>query len=106
MLAVVASSLLATLLVAQRAASSEPATHTVVIENMRFNPDKLTVKRGERVVWVNKDMFPHTVTAEGKTFDSGDIPVETSWTYLAAAPGDYTYICTYHPDMKGTLTVQ
>lgn len=106
LLAVVASSLLAAVLVAERAAAEESATHTVVIENMRFNPDKLTVKRGERVVWVNKDLFPHTVTEDGKKFDSGDIPVEKSWTYLAAASGEYTYLCTYHPGMKGTLIVQ
>ena len=38
------------------------AAHTVVIENMQFNPATLTVRRGERIVWVNKDLFPHTVT--------------------------------------------
>lgn len=37
-------------------------TYQVVIEQMRFNPPELTVHRGDRVVWVNKDLFPHTVT--------------------------------------------
>ncbi len=73
---------------------------------MRFNPDQLTIKRGDRVVWVNKDLVPHTVTADEKTFDSGDIPAGKSWTYLAAASGRYAYTCTYHPTMKGTLIVQ
>jgi plastocyanin len=106
MLALAGVSLLAVVMAAERAVSAEPATHTVVVENMRFNPDKLTVKRGDRVVWVNKDLFPHTATADGKAFDSGDIAAEKSWTYLAATPGDYTYTCTYHPSMKGTLIVQ
>lgn len=106
MLGVVSAALFAVVIVAGRAVSSEPVTHTVTLENVRFNPDQLTVKRGDRVVWVNKDLFPHTVTADGKAFDSGNIPVETSWTYLAAAPGRYTYTCTYHPGMKGTLIVQ
>lgn len=106
MSAVVASALLAVVLVGERAVSAEPATHTVVIENMRFNPDKLTVKRGDRVVWVNRDLFPHTATANAKTFDSGDLPAGKSWTYLAAASGDYTYMCIYHPGMQGTLIVQ
>lgn len=106
LLAVVSCSLLAAALVTERAASSEPATHTVTLENMRFNPDQLTVKRGDRVAWVNKDLFPHTVTADGKAFDSGDIPVEKTWTYVATTPGRYTYTCTYHPGMKGTLIVQ
>ena len=46
------------------------ATHTVVIENLQFSPRELTVNRGDRIVWVNKDLFPHTATAEGKGFDS------------------------------------
>lgn len=104
--AVVCGSLLALVMVAESAVSSEPATHTVTIENMRFSPDSLVVKRGDRVVWVNKDLLPHTATADAKAFDSGDIPVEKSWTYTAAAQGHYAYKCTYHPGMKGMLTVQ
>lgn len=71
--------LLACPLVTQRAASTaseantRAKTHIVTIEGLRFNPPSLTVDRGDRIVWVNKDLFPHTVTAEGKDFDSHDI---------------------------------
>ena len=106
MLAVLGSSLLAVAMIADRAIAAEPATHTVTIENMQFDPAELSVKRGERVVWVNKDLFPHTVTADGKAFDSGDIAAGESWTYIATAPGSYAYTCTYHPSMKGTLSVK
>jgi plastocyanin len=106
MFGAVGVALLAVVTVAERAVSSESATHTVTMENVGFNPDQLTVKRGDRVVWINKDLFPHTVTADGKAFDSGNVPVDKSWTYLAAAPGRYTYTCSYHPGMKGTLIVQ
>src|SRR5688500_5792814 len=37
-----------------------PATHTIVIAGMKYSPETLTVKRGDIVVWVNKDFFPHT----------------------------------------------
>jgi len=106
MLAVAAGSLVSMLLVGECADAAEPVTHTVVIENMRFDPDRLTVRRGDRVVWVNRDLFPHTASADGKAFDSGDIPAGKAWAYLAAASGDYTYTCTYHPGMQGTLIVQ
>lgn len=106
MLVAVGGSLLAVAMIAERAISSEPATHTVIIENMRFNPDKLTVKRGDRIVWVNKDLFPHTVSADAKAFDSEEIPAEKSWTYVGAVSGRYAYTCAYHPSMKGMLTVQ
>jgi plastocyanin len=80
------------------------ATYTVSIANMQFEPAELSVKRGSRIVWVNKDFFPHTATASA--FDSGSIKSDASWTYVADEPGAYAYICTLHPMMKGRLVVQ
>ena len=81
------------------------SVHTVVIEGMRFVPDSISVKAGDTVVWVNKDLFPHTATAQDRTFDSGELAVNASWKYIASKPGKYTYICTLHPTMKGTIVV-
>ncbi|HEY4368838.1 MAG TPA: cupredoxin family copper-binding protein [Steroidobacteraceae bacterium] len=91
---------------AASSASQAPHTFTVTIENMRFDPQALTVKRGDRVVWINKDMFPHTATSAANAFDSGSIAADTSWTYVAGTPGDYAYVCAFHPTMQGRLTVQ
>ena len=82
-----------------------PATHTVVIDGTAFQPRSLTVARGDTVVWVNQDPFPHTVTAAG-TFDSRDIAAGKSWRYTARSPGEFHYICTLHPTMRGTLVVK
>jgi plastocyanin len=87
------------------ALGATPVTHTVVMEGVKFEPETLTVKRGETVVWVNKDPFPHTVTAKG-TFDSHDIAAGKSWKYTARKAGEFVYICTLHPNMKGTLKVE
>jgi plastocyanin len=80
-------------------------THTVIIEGMRFTPQTLIVRRGERVTWVNKDLFPHTVTAVGK-FDSHQIAAGGSWTYVARKAGVYDYVCTLHVGMTGRLEVR
>ena len=90
---------------ADRATASKPATHTVLIDGTKYVPETLTVRRGDTVVWINKDPFPHTVTAPGK-FDSHDIAANGSWKYVARAAGDYAYICTLHPNMKGALKVE
>jgi plastocyanin len=82
------------------------ATHTVIIENMQFNPPQLQVHRGDRIVWVNKDLFPHTATAASHSFDSGGIAAGASWTYVASKAGEYPYGCTFHPSMKGMIQVQ
>lgn len=87
-------------------AAAEQKVHVVTIENMRFSPAELTVKRGERIVWINKDMFPHTASARSEAFESGDIPPGASWSYVTKQAGVYWYVCTYHPTMKARLTIQ
>lgn len=86
-------------------ALSAATTHTVIIEATSYAPLVLTVKRGDTVVWINKDPFPHTVTAEG-SFDSKSIPAGGKWTYKAGKVGDHAYTCTFHPNMKGRLIVE
>ncbi len=87
------------------AAASQTTTHTVVIDGVKYEPETVTVKRGDTVIWVNKDPFPHTVTAKG-VFDSHEIPAGKSWKYTSRKAGDYAYICTLHPNMKGMLKVE
>ncbi|HYC45565.1 MAG TPA: cupredoxin family copper-binding protein [Burkholderiales bacterium] len=83
-----------------------PTTHTVVIADMKFTPQSLTVKPGDTVVWVNKDFFPHNAKAADRTFESPDLATSKSWRYVAAKPGTFSYVCTLHPTMKGTLVVK
>lgn len=81
-------------------------TYLIVIEQMRFDPPVLTVHRGDRVTWVNKDLFPHTASALSKAFESHEIAPNASWTYVARVPGSYPYLCTLHTTMRGTVIVQ
>jgi plastocyanin len=76
------------------------------MEGTRFVPEKLTVRRGDRVVWINKDPFPHTATGRIRGFDSRSIAPESSWRYVAGKAGTFPYVCTFHPTMKGTLVVE
>ena len=86
-------------------ANAAGKTHVVLIDAVAYAPAALTVKRGDTVVWRNKDPFPHTVTAQGH-FDSGSFGPEREWTYVARKPGVYPYLCTLHPNMQGTITVE
>ena len=81
-------------------------THTIVIADMKFVPETLTVGPGDSIVWVNKDFFPHTATAQDKSFDSRDIATNKSWKYVATKKGTFPYICKLHPTMKATLIVK
>lgn len=87
-------------------ASPKSQTVTVVIENMKFSPAELEVKKGETVIWVNKDLVPHTATADDGSFDSKMIGPGKSWKYQPKKAGTYSYKCTFHPTMLGSITVK
>jgi plastocyanin len=91
---------------ATAAATPQPATHEVVVEAVRFDPQVLTVNVGDTIVWINHDPFPHTVTAQGGQFDSHEIAAGHSWKFKATKAGVFPYICTLHPTMLATLRVQ
>ena len=81
------------------------ATHTIVIDGMRFQPATLAVRRGDRVVWVNRDLVPHTATAR-QVFDSGPIAPGASRAVTMTQAGRHDYVCTLHPTMKASLVVK
>jgi len=81
------------------------ADHTVVIDAMAFKPATLTIKMGDRVVFQNKDLVPHTATAPGR-FDSGVIQPGASWSVEPKTAGRHDYVCLLHPSMKAALLVQ
>ena len=87
------------------AADATAQTHTVAIEGFKFNPPMLTLHRGDRIVWRNKDLVPHTATSHG-VFDSRSIAPGSSWTYVARMAGPLPYVCTFHPTMQASLTVE
>jgi len=84
----------------------KPATHTVTIDGTRYQPEALTIKLGDSIVWVNKDPFPHTVTSKDGGFDSKAIAIGKSWKYKPAKRGDFRYVCKFHPTMSGVLHVE
>lgn len=84
----------------------EPKVHTVTIEGMRFLPEELTVARGDAIVWINKDLVPHTATSAAGKFDSKEIPAGKSWRLTIRKAGNFAYICTFHPTMKAVVQVK
>ncbi|QQS41777.1 MAG: cupredoxin family copper-binding protein [Acidobacteriota bacterium] len=89
---------------AAEGAASAPRTHVVRISRSAFSPASLTVNPGDTIEWRNEDVVPHTAT--GKAFDSGRLNAGQKWRFKARAQGSLPYICTYHPSMRGTITVK
>src|SRR5438067_2887747 len=79
----------------------------VTLKNVQFNPGNVAVKVGEKVTWTWDDgQIPHTVTADDKTFDSGNPTTTGTYQFTFTKPGTYPYRCIVHPDtMKRTVVV-
>jgi plastocyanin len=91
-------------MVAAAAQHSKPKVHTVTMQGNGFHPEVLTVKSGDTIVWVNKDLVPHTATSD--SFDSQTIAAGKSWRTTFHAKGDFPYGCTFHPTMRAILHVK
>jgi plastocyanin len=87
------------------AASRKSVTHTVTIDGARFAPADLAVKRGDSIVWVNKDILAHTATSKSGAFDSKVIQPGQSWKCTAKRKGNFAYTCSFHP-MSAILKVE
>jgi plastocyanin len=81
-----------------------------------FDPDTLTVKKGDKITVTNKDTLPHTVTSgtgptdpnSAKQFDTSIIEAGATADIETTniSPGQYPFHCTVHPYMTGKLVVQ
>jgi plastocyanin len=81
--------------------------NTIEIKEFAFNPQTLTVKSGEKIIWINHDEEPHTVVSVGKKFQkSSALDTDEEFTITAGAPGTYEYFCSVHPKMTGTIVVE
>jgi plastocyanin len=83
-----------------------PRSHTVEIRGFAYLPATLQVAAGDTVVWVNRDVVPHTATQDGRGWDSDTLSVGEAWRLVAAGRGSQPYYCAFHPTMRGELVVR
>ncbi len=84
-----------------------PKADTIYIQMMQFKPTVLTVGKYDTIVWINQDLVRHNVTAfPDKSWTSGDIQMDSSWTKVITVTDSLNYFCTLHPTMKGTIIVR
>lgn len=80
-----------------------------------YDPDPVTVSPGAVIVWDNQDNALHTATSGDPTtavpdgrFDTGLVGAMTQSQPITmpSEPGEYTYFCTLHPFLTGTVVVE
>lgn len=92
----------------QPTGDTKPAAITVDVNNMKFAPADVTVKIGDTVTWHFSDKAPHTVQGIGDKAMGLNSPIidKGDWSYTFTVAGTYRYLCSLHPEMRGTVTVQ
>lgn len=83
------------------------AANQVTISNFAFKPANITVKKGTKVTWTNQDSTAHTVTeTDGKAGpNSTALSNGQSYSFTYAQAGTFSYHCSIHPEMTGSVTV-
>ncbi len=81
------------------------ASTSVTMGDYFFSAATVTVNVGDTVTWHNTGQAPHTATADDGSFDTGTINTGGSGSHTFNSPGTFSYICTIHPNMKGTVRV-
>jgi len=100
---VVIAGIAAFLLLAATPALAEDVA--VKIGNFTFGPKELKVKGGTTVTWTNEDDIPHTVVSPNN-FRSKVLDTDGTYAFTFTTPGTYTYFCSLHPHMTGTVVVE
>jgi plastocyanin len=86
-------------------ADGHAASHTVTIKGFKFSPAKLTIKAGDKVIFVNADGAAHTATADNRSFNTGNLKKGQQAAVTFEKTGKFGYFCALHPAMKGSITV-
>ena len=107
LLAALMGPLLAAGIAVLSASPAQAANHQVKIAKYAYGPSGLTITQGDTVTWTNLDTVEHDVfvTNGPESFRSPMLGKGESWSHTFGTAGSYSYICSVHPDMRASVTV-
>lgn len=78
----------------------------VVADDTAFKPDHLEAAAGEEITIEvrNEDDIAHDFAIEELDLNTGTIePGDVASATIEAGDGEMEFVCTFHPEMKGTI---
>ena len=79
----------------------------ILMVDIEFDPEDATASVGQEICWYNEDTIDHNAVAEsGADFESELFGHGGTFTTTVDSPGTVEYVCTIHPGMTGTLTIE
>jgi plastocyanin len=91
--------------VTSTASTSTASQNPVAIQNYAFSPSTLTIQKGANVTWTNYDSVQHHVVSDSSAFSSPLLNKGDTYTRQFNNTGSFSYICSIHLYMKGTIVV-
>ena len=76
---------------------------SIAVRDFEFSPTEVDAKAGDTVTWENEGEETHTVKGDGffsRAMNTGD-----TFEHKFDKKGSYDYVCTLHPQMRGTVVV-
>ena len=96
---------IATVPVSRTAQAVAKTVHQIEIRSFEFHPSLIKVRVGDTIRWTNKDLAPHTATADEFGWDTGALERGDSGEISATEGMETTYFCVFHPHMKGRIEI-
>ena len=78
------------------------STQSVRVVDSAFEDREITVTVGTTVMWTHSGNFPHTVTADDSSFDSGNLASGNVFSVTYNEVGTFPYYCSYHGGPNGS----
>jgi plastocyanin len=81
-------------------------TTSVSMVDNSFEPADPAVSSGSELTVTNDGEAAHTFTLADGGIDEQVAPGEETSVSISLEAGEYDFVCSFHPEMTGTLTVQ
>ncbi|MFN2582675.1 MAG: plastocyanin/azurin family copper-binding protein, partial [Candidatus Dormibacteria bacterium] len=86
------------------ASLGSPAVKLSATDSLQFQPSSSSAKVGQVVGWTNTGSVLHNITFDQSCLTDGNFAPQGTWQIKFSQPGTYSYKCTIHPGMDGSLT--
>lgn len=84
---------------------AEDVAAVVLVGDNFYEPESVSIKPGQAVRWEWIGKEQHDVVANDKSFVT-ELQSAGEYTHIFEDGGEFTYFCSIHPEMRGSVMVE
>ncbi|MBF9049803.1 copper-binding protein [Roseobacter sp. HKCCD9010] len=85
--------------------ADQPEIYEIEISSFAFQPEVVRVRIGDTIRWINRDLAPHTATADEFSWNTETLEQNEAGDILVTEGMETSYFCVFHPHMKGRIEI-